>query len=115
MVSVFAVRKRPPLETWKALLDFGWAGWAGGERQLHGGAAKHINSADAVAFAGVWEGWVVRMGLAPSPGTGRASPGPPALPVEILTACLLLPTLISLNTQQAQRSHGGIQKGIFPF
>lgn len=67
MVSAFAaaVRKRPPPpsthETWKPLMDFGLAAGVLGERQLHSRAAKHINSADAVAFAGICEFWVVGM------------------------------------------------------
>lgn len=54
------------------------------------------------------------LGSSPPPGTGNASPAPPVLPVETLTACLLLSTLGSLNTQLAEQSHGGTQKGIFP-
>lgn len=97
-----------------------WLGcWGGGRGSCTAGLQNTLTQQmllplQACVSAG-WSGWSRgQLGLPPSPGTGSASPGPPALPAEILTACLPLSTLVSLNTQQAERSHGGVQKGIFP-
>lgn len=106
-------------ETWKALMDFGFAAGLAGRGSCTAGLqntlTQQLLSPLQAYVSSEWSGWSRgQLGLSPPSWHWQCIPSTPVLPVETLNACLLLSALSSLNTQQAEQSHGGTEKGISP-